>query len=538
MDGALCPYLSTLDAERNSAAPLDYPSFENRCTAIAGGGGALMLSDQSTFCLVAAHRACPRFQQAQAAGSRLPTDFDAPLPDAPELEPLDSDLLGGSHQQLQHALDDLADEPAVGRRAWGWIGAGVIFLTVVLCGSVAAAFAGWQAIRGDLFDGEQGRVATLAEQPAPTTELFIVVTATPSGPVTDTPTAGAVIYQEPTPTVFNFPVAVAPTPGPGQPIVVAGPDGSAPAAPGGIPIVTDPGAVQPPAAGQQAAPVAAPVAEPPVSEPAVELPLAEPIPPTRRPTPEFEIPTSTPAPELPTATPTATFGPPIIMFRSERANLDPGGCTLVSWNVKNVKEVYYEGQGVAGQGQKEECVDMEPEVLELLIVLPDGQPQVITTTLGVILPTETPTPTPTFTAVPVQTPTWTPIPPTATPTVSIIVGAQLDVSGGSRQSCAIGAECLINLVVTNIGNQVDGIGAQVVSQGPWPAQVCRTDGVCGADSISLYNMGPGNSGTIVMQLTVPAGVESQTVNYGVQAFSNNSGGAVRSDVISIDLEVN
>lgn len=536
MDGMLCPYLSTLDADRNAAAPLDYPSFENRCTAIAGGG-SLMLSDQSTFCLVAAHRACPRFQQAQAAGSRLPISFDTPLPDVPELEPLDSDLLGDSHQQLQHALDDLADEPVAARRAWGWIGAGAIFMSVLLCGSVAAAFAGWQAIRGDLFPGApgaQGRLATLAEQPAPTTELFIVITATPPGAATDTPTAGAVLYQEPTPTSFAFPVAVAPTPGPGQPIVVAGPGG---AAPGGPPSAALPGVTQP-ENGQTNAPLgAAPLAELPAAAPAVELPLAEPIPPTRRPTPEFEIPTSTPAPELPTATPTATLGPPIIMFRSERANLDPGGCTLVSWNVKNVKEVYYEGQGVGGQGQKEECVEMEPEVLELLVVLPDGQPQVITTTIGVILPTETPTPTPTFTALPVQTPTWTPIPPTPSPTVVILVGAQLDVSGGSRQSCAIGAECLITLVVTNVGNQVDTIGAQIAGQGPWPAQLCRTDGVCGADTISLYNMGPGNSGSIVMQLNVPADVEPQTVTYGVQAFSGNSGGAVRSDVISVELEV-
>ncbi len=74
------------------------------------------------------------------------------------------------------------------------------------------------------------------------------------------------------------------------------------------------------------------------------LPNAELIPPTPTPTP-----TTTPeATVTPTATPASEISlePPII---------NPGGCALLQWQIENVKEVYLNGEGVVGEGEREEC---------------------------------------------------------------------------------------------------------------------------------------------------------------------------------------
>ena len=85
-----------------------------------------------------------------------------------------------------------------------------------------------------------------------------------------------------------------------------------------------------------------------------------------------------------------------------------GECTMVRWNVQNVREVYYENLPMNGQGEREECIKDEDEVYTLLVVLGNGQPQTYTTTVAYLPPTPTVTVTPSFTPEPVFTPTWTP----------------------------------------------------------------------------------------------------------------------------------
>lgn len=66
--------------------------------------------------------------------------------------------------------------------------------------------------------------------------------------------------------------------------------------------------------------------------------------------------TSTPAP--PTNTPTSTASPTPsqqIQFLIEPTKIKSGECVQVGWNVTGVKEVYYQGQGVAGQDRRTEC---------------------------------------------------------------------------------------------------------------------------------------------------------------------------------------
>ena len=81
-------------------------------------------------------------------------------------------------------------------------------------------------------------------------------------------------------------------------------------------------------------------------------PSATPTPtPTHTPAPATLTPTPT---DTPTVTSTATPSEQI-QFTVDPTEIEGGECVLVTWRVTGVKEVYYQDQGVAGQGQRTEC---------------------------------------------------------------------------------------------------------------------------------------------------------------------------------------
>lgn len=65
-------------------------------------------------------------------------------------------------------------------------------------------------------------------------------------------------------------------------------------------------------------------------------------------TPRYYIP-----PPPPTAVPTPV-GPQINFF-ADRTTIAVGECVNLGWDVENVREVYYQDMGVAGQGSRQEC---------------------------------------------------------------------------------------------------------------------------------------------------------------------------------------
>ena len=505
-----CPLLGTLDEENRPGPPVEYPSFENRCLA-ADDRDTLLLADQATWCLSGACRACPRYRAAAATarGGRIDPRLAA-------------ELTGGAltSDQLRPELMAAASEGDVGevRRRWTWLGASVIFVTVVFCGATFAAWSGWQQVQVLLDQRQAGVVQSVAsaQDSLPAAPAYIVMTATPSPVVlsvamaqVDAAQPGIVqpaMVQQPG---QQFPAAVTATPG----------------APGSI-------AIEPPLI----------VVEPPVSEPAATPPNILIQVPTRRATPEFDIPTSTAAAETPSNTPTNTpsptpMGTPVVVFSPAQPFLLEGECTMVSWSVQNVREVYYENVGVDGRGQEEECVDDLLTVLHLVVVLPDGSSKAYTTTLTMIMPTWTPAPTPTFTPEPIFTPTWTPPPPTATPTPSVNYGVVVNVNGSTQQQCTRGGTCEVGLLVTNTGDVIDNLLVGIVASGPWSSMLCRQDGVCASSNLALTAVGPANSAYISLKVTIPADAEAQSAGYDIQAVSTGSGGSVSSGVTTVELTV-
>lgn len=502
-----CPHLAQISASQRREPPIEFPSFENQCLAF-GAMEPILLGDQATYCLSGHYRQCPRFRRlADAAPEFVP--LHAVAEDAwAGMQPLDEPAEIPFEPLLGKAKED------GGRRRWAWIGAGLVFLSVFLCSGMVATYAGWQWIVRNLPARAAGSVDTVgAANPAPTPVVLIVQTATPE------PTAvnGA----------MNAPEAIAPPVANAQPFF---PEAVTP-----TPIVLDPaeiGAQLPPAvAGEGALP--APVGAPPFN---VDLAV-----PTRRPTPIFDLPTSTPAGEaLPTPTDTATptpMGTPVVIFGPDDPALPKGGCTLIRWNVKNVREVYYENLPMNGQGEREECIRDRDEVYRLLIILPDGSAQVYTTTVAYLPPTPTITPTPSFTPEPLFTPTWTPQPPTPTPTANIRYGVVLASANGGELTCNRGQRCEAGLLMTNSGEASDTLFLAIVQPGAFAAQLCRPDGVCAANDLSVTGVGPGNTAYVLLRVEVPADASPQSSTYGLVASSGGSGRNVVSQTVSIVVNV-
>lgn len=91
-------------------------------------------------------------------------------------------------------------------------------------------------------------------------------------------------------------------------------------------------------------------------------------------------PTPTPPPATPTPMPTAG---PVINFTvngTGSVTLAAGNCATVAWNVSNISQVYYQGNGVTGVGSSQEC-PAATTTYTLRVVLTDGTETVRTVSI-------------------------------------------------------------------------------------------------------------------------------------------------------------
>ena len=100
----------------------------------------------------------------------------------------------------------------------------------------------------------------------------------------------------------------------------------------------------------------------------------------------------TPQPDTPTPTPQ-------IEFWADQYQIRRGECTTLHWRAQNIREIYFEGQGVGGAGDQQAC-PQQTTTYTLRVVTSSGE---VTRQVTIVAEEPTPTPIP---------PTWTPIPPT------------------------------------------------------------------------------------------------------------------------------
>jgi hypothetical protein len=531
----LCPYLARFDAQERQVAPVDYPSFENHCRAVEGEA-SLLLTDQATFCLSGSYRLCDRFQlvhleETQPAPPPLPRQQAAPMPAAtiPDEEAWVPPLFAAKETDWAHRPSG---------QIWAWASAAVIFAAVLLTGGAVAAYVGWElALQAGLLprNDPAAQIDTIASAAnGPPTPAFVVVTAVsaaPPAPVVATPPpadGAAPASNNPQ----AYPEAVTATP-----ITLTMPDT----------------ATNPPAADENPPPTV--VLQPTFTEtpvpplnlvlpdaatdatPTVQINVLEAVP-TRRPTPPFEaLPTDTAVPLAPTATPTlAILGTPVVVFGPDESAVPPGECTRVRWHVVNVREVYYENLPSLGDGSREECIDKEANSYALRVVLADGQSKIYTTTLNVLWPTPTPTFTPSFTPEPVATETWTPQAPTATPTPNVIYAVALGIDGEPRRGCTAGTDCTIGVLVTNMGDQPDTLSVEFLEKGAATARLCRQDGVCGEQKLTISNVGPNNTAFLFLRVSLPADSANTVFQYKLRGISDGSQGTMTSEAVTVEVE--
>ncbi len=506
MTHPICPHLGAVTADDNRCDAAAYPSFENRCFVVhlvdpaADGlesGEQLLFRDQATYCLGESYRFCPRFRLVEpGAGLFIPTQDGS----------IASELAG------DFAFDDAPQGPS---RLGMWAGVASLLLVLFLCGGSLAAYAGWQLVgRG---------IVTLSQrvdnQPAPPAgQVILLVTATPPSVTPGLP--AVIVTAPPTPTAtFDFPQAVTATPENGGllgPVVITTPT---------------------PQSQADSDPLAPELATAVAGALVITQPGDTPPTPTRRPIPEFVVPTSTPGAPLVGGVP-ATATPVLleakISFRSAHESVLPGDCTILYWDVENVRAVFLDGIGVAGRGEKEVCVRWTSQSYTLTALKLDGSQEIRTLTVILVPHTVTPTITPTNTPVLTPTPTWTPEgTPSATP-IPPSFGVQVTVDGGNQKQCVPGQTCEVSLLVENTGSLADEIFVNLGKSGPWSASLCRDDGNC-ADTALSVGVGPGDRRTVTLRADVPADAAGQNYTFLVEAVSGNSGRTVSSGQVSVTL---
>lgn len=93
--------------------------------------------------------------------------------------------------------------------------------------------------------------------------------------------------------------------------------------------------------------------------------------------------TPTPTP-VPTRTPTPTptpFPQATINFWADATTIPAGTCTVIHWQTANVQAVYFNGQGVVGEGTYQACPSATCETYTLDVVLRDGSHDIRTLTV-------------------------------------------------------------------------------------------------------------------------------------------------------------
>jgi len=96
----------------------------------------------------------------------------------------------------------------------------------------------------------------------------------------------------------------------------------------------------------------------------------------------------------PTAVPPPTTAPPTaapqIEFSADRTHIQRGECATLTWRVENVREVYLDGEGVAGQGSRRVCPERDTTYTLRVITYNGEEIRQVTITVS-----EPPTPIPT-----------------------------------------------------------------------------------------------------------------------------------------------
>ena len=505
----VCPFLGILDETGKPAPYVEYPSLENRCF-VSAEPGAVMLTDQATFCLSSGYRHCPRLAAAHGQSPGAPrrsasvntgTGASAGVSSGASADPLQRDI-----EEMEAELQAAYMSRTKSRRRWGWFGAAMIFMSSLLCGGLFAAYIGWQMVNSDLFAVAPGTVDTLAGAPAPAQpQVYLVVTATGEAPSPQPPPQSVPETNSQVPQAF--PPAVTATP---APEALAAPASPPTSQNGPIVLATAPFNMQ------------------------LEIP-------TRRPTPLLDLAvvpafTSEPSPTT-TATPTPALGTPVVIFAAKDAALESGDCTTVTWHVENVSAVYYENIGVDGHGEHEECLRDKPGDYVLTVVLPNGATQYYTATVDLIRPTETPTPSPTFPPEVIPTATWTPVIPTNTPTPDYQYGVLLATDGDRKRTCNPGEACRISLLLTNTSITIDNLSISILEAGAWKSQLCRLDGVCSDSKLTIASVGPGNTALVHFSAHIPADASAMTEAYVVRAVSEGSQGSAGSNALTLEVSV-
>ena len=66
-----------------------------------------------------------------------------------------------------------------------------------------------------------------------------------------------------------------------------------------------------------------------------------------------------------------------------------------------------------------------------------------------------------------------------------------------------GTVAVLQLTVVNLGDATDTLIVTMLQGGAFASQLCRPDGVCAANDLSIVNVGAGNTAYVLLRVSVP-----------------------------------
>ena len=87
-----------------------------------------------------------------------------------------------------------------------------------------------------------------------------------------------------------------------------------------------------------------------------------------------------------------------------------------------------------------------------------------------------------------------------------------------------------------MGDQPDTLSVEFLEKGAATARLCRQDGVCGEQKLTISNVGPNNTAFLFLRVSLPADSAGAVFQYKLRGISDGSQGTMTSEAVTVEVE--
>ena len=87
-----------------------------------------------------------------------------------------------------------------------------------------------------------------------------------------------------------------------------------------------------------------------------------------------------------------------------------------------------------------------------------------------------------------------------------------------------------------MGDSPDTLSVEFLQRDSANAWLCRQDGVCAEQKLTISSVGPGNTAFLVLRASLPAESVGTVFTYVLRGISDGSQGAMTSEAVTVEFE--